>query len=220
MRPRASAARARAITRAVARRRDIHRGGASLTHRPRRDPAAGDPRHRQRRPRSGPPGLPRRDADIGSPAIGGNVRHEQGGTTAGLERGEHSQDELDEETHEPHDDEPDPGAQRNLAELLAVGLGALVQQANGVLGEVPHEKPATSMARTLTLYCVRWLRRTVARCGRPMLASMPRAGRAYRDGKRAAPGVRARAPASRARSRAAAISIAAARPRISKDHAC
>jgi len=51
---------------------------------------------------------------------------------------EDAQDELDEEAHEPHDDEPHAGAKGNLAELLAVGLGAALDQADGVLGEVPH----------------------------------------------------------------------------------
>ena len=35
------------------------------------------------------------------------------------------QDELDEEPHEPHDDEPHTGTRGDLAELLAIGLGAL-----------------------------------------------------------------------------------------------
>ena len=35
------------------------------------------------------------------------------------------QDELHEEPHEPHDDEPHTGTRGDLAELLAIGLGAL-----------------------------------------------------------------------------------------------
>lgn len=56
----------------------------------------------------------------------------------GWEGREDAQDELDEEAHEPHDDEPHAGAKGNLAELLAVGLGAALDQADGVLGKLPH----------------------------------------------------------------------------------
>lgn len=60
-----------------------------------------------------------------------------GAIREGGQSGHYSQDELDEEPHEPHDDEPEAGAQRHLAELLAVRFGALVQEPDGILGEVP-----------------------------------------------------------------------------------
>ena len=48
------------------------------------------------------------------------------------------QDELHEEPHEPHDDEPQTGTRGDLAELLAIGLGALSDETVRILGEFLH----------------------------------------------------------------------------------
>ena len=48
------------------------------------------------------------------------------------------QDELHEETHEPHYDEPQTGTRGDLAELLAIGLGALSDETVRILGEFLH----------------------------------------------------------------------------------
>ena len=90
-----------------------------------------------------------------------------GAIREGGQSGHYSQDELDEEPHEPHDDEPEAGAQRHLAELLAVGFGALVEQPNGILGEVPDGLDGDVGNLHVTLLsqlCVRlWSRRVRVR---------------------------------------------------------
>lgn len=48
------------------------------------------------------------------------------------------QDELHEEPHESHDDEPHTGTRGDLAELLAIGLGALSDETVRILGEFLH----------------------------------------------------------------------------------
>eukprot|EP00745_Piridium_sociabile_P040339 TRINITY_DN77220_c0_g1_i2.p1 TRINITY_DN77220_c0_g1~~TRINITY_DN77220_c0_g1_i2.p1 ORF type:complete len:105 (+),score=10.21 TRINITY_DN77220_c0_g1_i2:317-631(+) len=45
-------------------------------------------------------------------------------------------DQLDEEPDEPHDGKPNRRRYGNLLELFSVWLGALFDQANGVLGEL------------------------------------------------------------------------------------